>query len=326
MIGDADLIENAKVPFDLNAQEGDDILIVTDTKVDPQVWSVINNAARSMGFNSSVALIPPTGTTQGNPPDPIGDAILSTDYCLLITSNAMIHSDFGIEAQRSGVKMQAMEELTIDMLGGPAASADYEKMAEEAKELEQVFNAGERIEVTTPHGTEIEASLEDRNGFGIAGEISHHPGLPEFNTSAFPDGEVSISPIEGTTNGTIVWDVSMHEIGLLDSPIEADVEDGYVTEIRGGREAEKFKSMLESGNNPEVYNIAEIALGINPKAEITGIMRVDKKARGFIHMAVGANNDTGGTVEAPLHIDGMMSEATLKIDGNVISKDGSIVF
>jgi leucyl aminopeptidase (aminopeptidase T) len=117
----------------------------------------------------------------------------------------------------------------------------------------------------------------------------------------------------------------MHEIGLLSNPIEADVEDGYVTDIRGGQEADQLRQMLESANDPDVYNLAEIAVGINPQATITGIMRQDKKAQGYIHMAVGANADTGGTIEAPLHIDGIASGATVAIDQEPICEDGKLV-
>jgi leucyl aminopeptidase (aminopeptidase T) len=217
-----------------------------------------------------------------------------------------------------------MEEITTEILNGGAASADYNEILKVANTLEKKVNEGELIEVTSPLGMDLTASIKNRSGFGIAGKVEEHPGLPEFRIAAFPDGEVSISPIEETASGMIVWDTSMHEIGLLETPIEADVENGYVSEIRGGQEANQLRQLLESTDDPEVYNVAEIAVGINPEATITGIMRQDKKAQGYIHIALGANADTGGRVEAPLHIDGIASNATVKIDREAIYEEGQL--
>jgi 2,5-dihydroxypyridine 5,6-dioxygenase len=325
MIEDAELIKNAKKPFELNIKEDDDVTIVSDTGMDPRIWSVLNNAARSLGIEPTITLMPELDHTQADPPKQVRKAMLASDICIMATSKPSVHSPAGIKAQEQGIGLLAMEEINAQILAGNAASANYEEMLEVAHALEKRVNNGDLIEVTSPSGTDIEASLEGRSGFGLAGKIEDHPGLPEFRIAAFPDGEVSISPVEGTSNGTIVWDTSMHEIGFLDTPIEAEVEDGYITEICGGQEAKQLENMLESADNPEVYNLAEIAIGINQSATITGVMRQDKKALGYIHMAVGANADTGGTVEAPLHIDGIISNATVKIDGDPIYEEGKLI-
>jgi leucyl aminopeptidase (aminopeptidase T) len=325
MITDSELIENARKPFELNVSDGDAVTIVSDTGMDPSMWSILNTAARSMGLEPVIALMPEPSHTQANPPEQVREAMLASDICVMATSKASVHSDPGIEAQKQGIGLIAMEEITPQILAGGASGADYDAMFELGKVFEEKINAGKTMTVNTPAGTDLQASIADRSGFSVAGKIDDHPGLPEFRIAAFPDGEASISPVEGTSNGTIVWDTSMHEIGLLSNPIEADVEDGYVTDIRGGQEADQLRQMLESANDPDVYNLAEIAVGINPQATITGIMRQDKKAQGYIHMAVGANADTGGTIEAPLHIDGIASGATVAIDQEPICEDGKLV-
>lgn len=325
MINDAELIHNAKKPFELNVSDDDDITIVSDTGMNPQIWSILNNAARSLDIKPTVVLMPEPDHPQAEPPSQVREAMLASDICVIATSKANVHSPAAIEAQDRGIGLLALEEINTQILGGDAASADYEAMLEIAHELEEIINAGERIEVTSPSGTDLVASLEGRSGFGIAGKIEDHPGLPEFRIAAFPDGEVSVSPVEGTTNGTVVWDTSMHEIGFLETPIKADVEDGYITEIRGGQEATEFEQMLSESDDPDAFNIAEIAVGINESATITGVMRQDKKAQGYTHIAAGANADTGGTIDAPVHIDGMISNATVKIDGEPIYRDGKLI-
>lgn len=324
MIRDAEMISNAQKPFELNVEKGDSVTIVSDTGMDPQIWSVLNNAAQSLGLDPTVVLMSKRDAPQAEPTPQVRKAMLASDICLMATSQAIVHSDAGIAAQQQNTKLIAMEEVTAEMLAGGAASVDYEPILEHGRELRELWSNGTRATLTTPFGTEIETGLDGRAGYFACGTIEEQPGV-DLYVAAFPDGEAGISPVEGTTNGTVVWDTSMHEIGMLDEPIRATVEDGYVTDIEGGREAEQLKQMLENASDPEAYNIAEVSIGINPGATITGLMRQDKKSSGYIHVAVGANADTGGTIEAPIHVDGILSQATLTIDDTVVVKDGSVV-
>jgi leucyl aminopeptidase (aminopeptidase T) len=250
--------------------------------------------------------------------------MLSADVCIMVTSQAIVHSPAAQVAQKERVKLIAMEEITPGILASGAASADYEEILEHGRRIREYWNDGSEVHVTSPDGMDLTASIEDRPGYFACGKVEEQPGMDLYIT-AFPDGEASISPVEGTASGTIVWDTSMHEIGLFEDPIRAEVEDGYVTEIRGGREAARLRQMLENAEDPEAYNLAEIAIGINPEATITGSMREDKKAAGYLHLAVGANADTGGTVHAPVHIDGIASNCTLTIDGETIVEDGTVM-
>lgn len=324
MIHNAELIENAKKPFELNVDDDDEVLIVSDTAMDPQMWSVLNDAARSMGIEPTVALMSEREYTQADPTPQVREAMLSADVCVMVTSEAIVHSQAAVEAQEERIKLVAMEEITPEILGGGAASADYEEILEHGRRIRELWTEGDRVTVTSPAGMDLEAGLEGRPGYFACGTVEDQPGM-DLYIGAFPDGEASISPVEGTANGTIVWDVSMHEIGLFDEPIVADVEDGYVTDIRGGQEADQLRRMLEDADDPDAYNLAEVAIGINPQATITGLMRQDKKASGFLHLAVGANVDTGGTVEAPVHVDGIASGATLEIDGETVVREGEVV-
>lgn len=324
MITDAELIENARKPFELNVSDGDDVLIVSDTGMDPGIWSALNTAARSIGIEPTVALMPEPGVTQGEPTPPVRSAMLASDVCVMATSKASVHSPTAIRAQEDRIKLIAMEEVTAGMLSGGAASADYDRILERGRRLRERWTEGEQVAVSSPAGMDIEAGIGGRPGYFACGVVEDQPGMHLY-IAAFPDGEASISPVEGTANGTIVWDTSMHEIGMIEDPIEATVEDGYVTDIRGGHEAGQLRDMLEAAEDPEAYNLAEIAIGINPGATITGLMRQDKKAAGYLHLAVGANADTGGTVEAPIHVDGVAGGCTLSIDGDTIVRDGDVV-
>ena len=43
---------------------------------------------------------------------------------------------------------------------------------------------------------------------------------------------------------------------------------------------------------------------------------------GTVHVAIGDNSTIGGKVKAPVHLDGIMKNPTLVIDGKTVIKDG----
>lgn len=323
---EAELIANARKPFELNVDSPDDeVLIVTDTAQDEQLWTVLLKAARSMGIEPTVQIIPEMRYTHNEPPKLVQEAMFNSDVAMFITTKPVIHSDACMEAQRRHIKLVGLEEISPTILRGGACSADYDFIYEEGTRLREKWTRGSRYHVTTPLGMDLEGSVEGRNGYFAVGRVEEQPEGIDLYVVSFPDGEASIAPIEGTSNGTIVWDTTLHEVGRIDTPIEATVEDGYLTEIQGGHEADHLREFLESMEHPEAFALGEVAIGINPGAQITGRMREDKKARGYLHFAVGENTDVGGTIDAPTHIDGVVGNATLTIDDELIVKDGEIV-
>jgi len=71
--------------------------------------------------------------------------------------------------------------------------------------------------------------------------------------------------------------------------------------------------------------IAELGIGTNPGATITGVILEDEKAEGTVHFAFGANNGFGGASEASVHIDGLVRDAEVEVDGCPLLRDGRLL-
>jgi leucyl aminopeptidase (aminopeptidase T) len=319
----AELVRNAAKPLELNAEPGDEVLIVTDTRTEESIWTALFAAAHQMDLDPTLAMIPPRTEHGNDPTAAVSEAMLNTDICVMATQTALTHSDAGAAAQRAGVKCIAMDEMTVDIMRGGAANTDYEAMQPIAQTLGNIYAGGSEMRITSEHGTDVVGNIEDRTYWPIAGRVVNNDTQ---SICAFPDGEVGVAPDEGSTQGTVVWDTTVHGLGLLDDPVELTVEDGWVTDVRGGVEARKYERTLdEEGDKNARYCAAEFSIGINRDAEITGRMRTDKKVEGAVHIATGDNYDLGGEIQSNLHIDGTIQRPDVWVDDLKLVKDGDLL-
>jgi leucyl aminopeptidase (aminopeptidase T) len=155
--------------------------------------------------------------------------------------------------------------------------------------------------------------------------------------SDLPAGEIRVSPVVGTTNGTIVFDGTMDLVAdsiMPKRPVVATVADGYVTKVEGGKEAAMLRDVIRRGEEmgrkkdlPRYERnarlIGELGIGINPAARITGNLIEDEKVCGTAHFAVGYNYDNDG--EAFIHQDCLVMEPSIWVDGKQIMKDGNFL-
>lgn len=196
----AELVRNASKPFELNAEPGDEVVIVTDSEIEESVWAALYAAANERGLDPTVVLIPPR-KEHGNDPTPAAaEAMLQADLCVMVTSTAITHSEAGAAAQHAGVKCIAMDEMTPDILRSGAASADYEAMQDIARTLGDIYASGSEMRITSDHGTDVVGDIEGQTYWPIAGKIVDNATQ---SICAFPDGEVGVAPDEGSTQGPL---------------------------------------------------------------------------------------------------------------------------
>jgi leucyl aminopeptidase (aminopeptidase T) len=122
----------------------------------------------------------------------------------------------------------------------------------------------------------------------------------------------------------IVVDGTMIGKGRLETPIRMAVRDGRVVEISGGEEAAILRRMIEPYGEAG-RNIAELGIGTNDKAMLSGVVLEDEKVLGTVHMALGDSASMGGSVHVPIHLDGVMLHPTLVVDGRTVLEDGRLV-
>ncbi|MGI9557878.1 MAG: aminopeptidase, partial [Solirubrobacterales bacterium] len=75
---------------------------------------------------------------------------------------------------------------------------------------------------------------------------------------------------------------------------------------------------------PEGPTIAELGIGTNEKAILTGNVLEDEKILGTAHVAFGASAAIGGTVQVPVHLDCVVMKPEVSIDGETIVSEGRL--
>jgi leucyl aminopeptidase (aminopeptidase T) len=214
-----------------------------------------------------------------------------------------------------------MTAFTPDMLVSGGIEADFRAQAPICRRLAKVFEIAKCVQLTALGGTDLYLDASGRRGNALTGLVE--PG--QFST--IPTIEANFSPVEGSAQGVIVADASIPYlgIGVLEEPVRATVRDGYVTAIEGGAQADVLRQNLAAQGDPHVYNVAELGVGLNPKARLCGLMLEDEGVLGVVHVGIGTNITLGGTVRAKTHYDLLIHGATLTVDGKVVLRDGALV-
>jgi aminopeptidase len=236
-----------------------------------------------------------------------------------------------IETPRALEMVEAVESGPARFASGPMInhsilehelSADYREIADRTNRLGARLDGRSQVGITTPLGTDLVMDISGRAVKRDTG-LFHHPR----ETGNLPAGECYVAPIEDRTNGVFVVDKSYPGI-LIDEPIRLAVEHGRVVDIHGGREAQRLLEIIRDGeqrpHGEGCRVVCELGIGTNPNARLQGNVLTDEKVMGTVHIAIGHNAlaSYGGQNRAPIHLDGVIGDPTLIVDGDVLIKDG----
>ncbi|MEA4883788.1 MAG: aminopeptidase [Clostridia bacterium] len=301
----------------MGARPGETVLIITDEGA-RTVGTALFDAAKSMGCEAMVIEMIPRTRNGEEPPAPIGELMKHVDVVLAPTSKSISHTAAREAACAAGARVATLPGITEDCMARTLA-ADYRVVGDIAARVAEVLTRASVVHITNENGTDITMSLEGRTA-GPDGGMYHEPG--DFGN--LPAGEAYIAPVEGSAQGVFVVDGAMAGPQHTGERITIYVVDGYATRIHGGSAAESIEAMI-AGLGMPARNIAELGVGTNGCARITGCVLEDEKVLGTIHIAIGDNSHFGGKVAVPSHLDGIVAAPTVTVDGVVIMESGRLL-
>lgn len=344
---DEELRRAAKVAIDevLQVKELERVLIVTNPGEEVHAISLaLYDAAVDRGARVVIAVQPTKGQLDFAEDAVIGmirtepDVLISMSAAKLGKDRRAISEPYVLEGKRydstfhylmHGVKKTRAfwsPGITRDIFAR-TVPIDYAKLQSDCLQLSRVLDEAVEVLITNRNGTNCTIGVRNRVSKNDDGDFSE-PG----RGGNLPAGESFISPELGTTRGKIVFDgsISLHDgDSVIRTPIEVEVEGGFISSIRGGEEAELLRKTIELGEQnarsfekegklPEglgslyeknARNIGELGIGLNPMARIIGNMLEDEKAAHTCHIAIGSNYDEDAP--ALIHLDGLVSRPTM---------------
>jgi leucyl aminopeptidase (aminopeptidase T) len=297
----------------LEVRPGEDVLVITDAGV-RALGEALRDEAAAAGGDAVLALMDERATDGSEPPRTLAAALAACDVFIAPTTRSLSHTTARKRASESGARGATMPGVTEDMLARVMA-VDFDTMAARSRAVSKVLSEGSTAHITCARGTDLVLDLSGRDGIADDGDLTA-PGA--FGN--LPAGEGFISPMGG--EGTAVV-ASLAPLGLTEETAILTLHDGRLTAAEGGLAPEYFARLTVHGEKGT--NLAELGIGTNDRAILTGNVLEDEKILGTVHIAFGASAGIGGNVSVPIHLDSVVLDATLEVDGVRILDAGQFV-
>lgn len=298
----------------IGLQSGESLMVVTDREKKEEEAALFFEAAKSITDRVILAEIPDMTENAQEPPEDASTKMKEMDVVLLITTYSLTHTHASEDARAHGVRSISMPGITHEVIMR-TLGIDYSTIGARSEKVAELLTAGNEAILTSPLGTEVIFGIKGREAIADTGFFTH-----TGDGGNLPAGEAFLAPVEGTTNGIIVFDGAFADIAI-DQPITVVIKEGHAVDIRGGEGARMLNSRLARVGK-DGYNIAELGVGTNDAASMHSILLEVEKVFETVHVALGNSKHIGGEVDTPFHSDGVVLSPTLAVDNHYILKDG----
>jgi len=291
----------------------EEVLVIADAAT-RAIGEALRDQAAGAGAEAVLTLMDARKIDGTEPPRSVAAALHDSDVFIAPTSASLSHTVARKRATEAGVRGATMPGVTEDMLARVMA-IDFDLMAARSRAVAQLLDEATSARVTCPLGSDLTLDLSGRSGIPDDGDLTARAAFGNL-----PCGEGFIAPLSG--EGHVVAS-SLGPLGIGDEPSTLTVTGGKLAGAEGGLGPEWIKLLDEHGEPGR--NLAELGVGTNDKARLTGLVLEDEKILGTIHVAFGASAGIGGTVSVPVHLDVVVTEASLEIGGHHVLDRGRFV-
>ncbi|PSK85967.1 leucyl aminopeptidase (aminopeptidase T) [Murinocardiopsis flavida] len=304
----------------LALRDDETLLVLTDSATG-RYGAAFAAAGHIIGAEVVELSMTPRSRHGEEPPAPVAAAMAAADAIVAPTTFSVNHSSARIAASAAGARLIFMPDVCDEVFLDGSLDIDFLERKGVIDRLAAILDAGSEYTVTSPAGTNLTARIAGKSAVPQSG-ICHEPGT----ISPPPCIEVAIAPDEGTLDGVMVVDGALVPGGPTEQPVTIRFAAGRITDIDGGPEAARFREVLESYGDPEMYSAVELGLGMNPKARIgSGGGLEDEAELGTMHVGIGNGITFGSSIRAPGHCDIVTRDARVCVDGRVILANGAPV-
>jgi leucyl aminopeptidase (aminopeptidase T) len=292
---------------------GEDVLVIVDP-AKLAIGEALREGAAELGADAALLVMDERADHGTEPAAPVAAAMAACDVFIVPTVKSLSHTEARRLACEAGARGATMPGVTEEMLARVMA-IDFDLMAARSHVVAELLSRGSSAHVSCPDGTDLTLNLAGRDGAADDGDLTERGAFGNL-----PAGEGFISPVDGS--GAIVPS-SLAGIGLVAERPMLTIEAGRLTAATGDA-GQALLTLLEPYGELG-RNVAELGIGTNESATLTGSVLEDEKILGSVHVAFGASAGIGGSVSVPIHIDVVVANASLTVDGRSVLDAGRFV-
>lgn len=298
-------------------KKGEKVLILADESTN-ELSNFLLDVAKKVTPNIKLMLAPKEKMHGIEPPEIIAEEMLKSDVVFGITTFSLAHTKARSNASKNGTRYLSLPDYNENLLSRNSLKVNFFEQAKLAKRLKNLLDKSQTIKVLTNKGTDITLDITGRTANYCPG-FCDKPGM----LGSPPDIETNISPIENKSNGIIVVDGSIpcKELGLINEKIKLVLENGIIKKIDTyTKQGRILKNIF--GQDQKTKVLAEFGIGMNPKAELCGIMLEDEGCLGTVHFGFGSNSMIGGKNHVNFHLDLVICKPTIFFDKIKVMEEG----
>jgi leucyl aminopeptidase (aminopeptidase T) len=299
----------------LAVRHGEQVVLIIDDGTDEAVVDGLREGVGARGAVPVVARIPVPALPGSEPPTTVAAMMFEAGAIIELTSLFIGSSLARRRATGNGARYLAMPGVRLETFrdGGPL-TVDFAGLRARVEDVGTAWTRAGTFRLTTPAGTDLRGSVEGRPG-----RVLHGVACSGGEYMAPPDIEAGTAPLEGSTNGVVVVDADLLFMGVgpLPEPVVLHIRDGELAGVEG-REKQRLIEMIDRCRDSRMSNLAEVSMAFNPAGRVCAVAMETESALGTAHIALGNSLAYGGTVDAVAHLDCVMREATLELDGETV--------
>jgi leucyl aminopeptidase (aminopeptidase T) len=307
----------------LAVKPSEEVVVIADTESDMRMAHAIAREVLAAGGEFTISIMPARKAEEGNRLSHVVlNALEGASVVIGLTRSCgapTYHPKIVRLLHERRTRNLSMVMRDATHWCGQADQVDYASLLAEAHNIRDFWMTCKRAHITTLLGTDLWLRTD---GPPVIVECAF--ATESGQEAAFPDGEVSQMPVEGTAEGVIIVDGPLWRLGVPEGPVRLIVSEGRVRRVEGEcRIAHELRKILETV--PNASNIAELGIGLNPGAVRNGNFEEEKKARGLTHIALGSNAFYGGRIHSEVHMDMVIRGASVFLNDVPIVQEGLLL-
>lgn len=263
-------------------------------------FKIFQNMSKKIGFFVTILEFKATGIQNTPIPNKLLDILSKYNLIIAMTEFSISSSLLRICKENELTARIASMPYVEKRMEKSAFKADYRDVKRYAINIEKILNKTIGAKVVFSTGDELYIDLRNRVAQSDRGDCTK-PG--QFIN--FPSGEGFKSPYEALPDEIDRFGKSKTEgfwpIDYLGEIVRYRVKNNRIVEIIGdGKNAKIMRDFFKE--KPSRGNVAELGIGCNPSAVVSGNPLEDEKVGG-LHIAYGMSTHIGGKITSDIHLD-----------------------